>query len=163
LQHFAAATTAERPALKNELDAVSNRLSDLYDECLHGMDAALGRFLSGLREDGLLRDTWVVITADHGEHFGEHGHFGHGSTLYNAMTHVPLILIPPESSSGDGLDPAAGLRGRHISVPVSQRDLAHTIAGLLDPEGTNPFPGRSLARYWSDQAPGPPDPVLSQL
>jgi arylsulfatase A-like enzyme len=163
LQHFALAAEAERPALQKELDAVSNRLSDLYDECLYGMDAALGRFLASLRDDGLLRDTWVVITADHGEHFGEHGHFGHGSSLYNAMTHIPLILIPPVGSSDNGLDPAAGLRGRRIGVPVSQRDLAHTLAGLLDPEGANPFPGNSLARYWSDQAPGLPDPVLSQL
>ena len=61
------------------------------------------------------------------------------------------------------VDHSAALRGRHISVPVSQRDLPHTIASLLDPDGDNPFPGRSLARYWSDKPPGSPSPVLSQL
>jgi arylsulfatase A-like enzyme len=163
VQQFADADAGERRLLQKEVDAVSNRLGDLYDECLHGMDAELGRFLGGLRADGMLENTWVVITADHGEHFGEHGHFGHGSSLYNAMTHVPLILIPPSSGNEPGLDISAPLRGRRVGVPISQRDLPHTIASLLEPAGANPFPGRGLARYWSDNAPGPPDPVLSQL
>ena len=90
-----AADAEHRPRRQAELDAASRRLGDLYDECLAGLDAELGRFLGGLRDRGLLANTWVVITADHGEHFGEHGHFGHGSSLYNEQTHVPLILIPP--------------------------------------------------------------------
>ena len=83
------------PSGKRELDAVTRRLGDLYDDCLLGLDAELGRFLGELRASGLLDDTWVVITSDHGEEFGEHGIFGHGASLYNQVTHVPLILIPP--------------------------------------------------------------------
>ena len=54
----------------------------------------------------MLENTWVVITGDHGEHFGEHNQFGHGSSLYNELTHVPLILIPPLCASESGHDPA---------------------------------------------------------
>src|SRR5262249_25236093 len=46
---------------------------------------------------------------------------------------------------------------------VSLRNLPCTIASLLAPNSANPFPGRSLARYWDGTPPGPPDPVLSQL
>jgi arylsulfatase A-like enzyme len=163
LQEFTDSEPAARRARNQQLDAVSSRLRDLYDDCLHGMDAELDRFLAGLRADGMLENTWVLITADHGEHFGEHGHFGHGSSLYNAMTHVPLILIPPSSSSTMCATSPRSLRGRHIAAPVSQRDLPRTLASLLDPAGDNPFPGKSLSRLWSESPAEPPDPVLSQL
>lgn len=158
-----AAPPADRPRRQQELDAVIRRLNDLYDECLVGLDAELGRFLSGLRDDGRLANTWVVITGDHGEHFGEHGHFGHGSTLYNEQTHVPLILIPPIGGDRDGADRYAALRGRRIAAPVSLRDLPATMTDVLLPGSSSPFPGRSLARHWRSDRAEPPDPVLSQL
>jgi arylsulfatase A-like enzyme len=153
-----AADAGHRPERQRELEAVSRRLGDLYDECLAGLDGELGRFLDGLRDAGTLADTWVVITGDHGEHFGEHGHFGHGSSLYNEQTHVPLILIPPT-----GRDRFAGLRGRRIGVPVSLRDLPATMAEALMPGSASPFPGRSLCRHWRADRAEAPDPVLSEL
>jgi arylsulfatase A-like enzyme len=158
-----AADPARRPELQREVDAIGRRLGDLYDECVVGLDAEIGRFLAGLREAGTLENTWVVITADHGEHFGEHGHFGHGSTLYNEQTHVPLILIPPLGLSGQGGDPFADLRGRRVNVPVSLRDLPATLTGLLLPRSAHPFPGRSLARHWHTEDAEPADPVISQV
>jgi arylsulfatase A-like enzyme len=116
-----------------------------------------------LRSAGMLENTWVVITGDHGEHFGEHNQFGHGSSLYNELTHVPLILIPPIGSGESGPDPSRALRGRRIDVPVSLRDLPATVAELIDPTTDHPFPGRSLTRYWSATGEAPADPVLSQL
>ena len=159
LQQYADADARRAPARQKELDAISNRLSDLYDDCLHGMDAELGRFLGGLRESGMLTNTWVVITADHGEHFGEHGHFGHGSSLYNAMTHVPLILIPPSSTRMKlaSTDPpgcaAVTSACRYHSATCRKRSPR---CWSLTRE--NPFPGRSLARYWSDKPPGAAEP-----
>ena len=76
---------------------------------------------------------------------------------------MPLILIPPLGAPEAGHDPHQALRGRRIGVPVSTRDLAATMTALVDPGPDNPFPGRSLARYWSDAGPSSPDPVLSQL
>jgi len=152
-----------QPERRQELEKISRRLVDLYDDCLSGLDADLGRFLGGLRSSGMLENTWIVITGDHGEHFGEHKQFGHGSSLYNELTHVPLILIPPLSSGEPGRDPSRSLRGRRIEVPVSLRDLPATIAELIDPRSDRPFPGRSLARYWSASGGVSADPVLSQL
>ena len=146
-----AAPPEQRGQRQRELEDVSRRLGDLYDECLYGLDAELGRFLRELRAEGRLANTWVVITADHGEHFGEHDHFGHGSSLYNEQTHVPLVLIPPLGAEGTGTDCAARLRGRRVAVPVSLRDLPRTLTELLIPGAENPFPGRSLAHSWSDE------------
>ncbi len=134
-----AAPPDRKPALQRDLDAVTGRLRDLYDDCLVGLDAQLGRFLRELQAGGLLEETWVVITSDHGEQFGEHSVFGHGAGLYNQVTHVPLIVIPP-GARGSGRDPNAALRGRRIPVPVSQRDLPTTLASLLLPGTNNPSP-----------------------
>jgi len=158
-----AAPPERRPEMQRELDATTRRLMDLYDDCLLGLDAELGRFLDGLRGSGDLDRTWVVITSDHGEEFGEHGIYGHGASLYNQVTHVPLILIPPMAARGTDGDPYASMRGRRVDVPVSQRDLPATLTGLLLPGAASPFPGRSLARLWESDGPGPHDPILAQM
>jgi arylsulfatase A-like enzyme len=153
----------QRPDRQQELDAVTRRLVDLYDDCLFGLDAELGRFLGRLGPSGLLEETWVLITSDHGEEFGEHGIFGHGASLYNQVTHVPLILIPPLAMRGSGDDPYAAMRGRRIDVPVSHRDLPAILASLLLLGTAHPFPGRSLARHWGTDGPGSPHPILAQM
>jgi arylsulfatase A-like enzyme len=158
-----AASPEQRPQRERELEATRRRLGDLYDDCLLALDAELGRFLRELCAAGHLTNTWVVITADHGEHFGEHDCFGHGSSLYNEQTHVPLILIPPLGAGVSGDDPAAALRGRRISRPVSLRDLPRTVTELLLPVADNPFPGRSLARDWNSAGSEPIDPIFAQL
>jgi hypothetical protein len=160
-----AAPPDQRAQRQRELEDVCRRLSDLYDDCLHGLDAELGRFLGELRSGGRLANTWVVITSDHGEHFGEHHIFGHGWSLYDCQTHVPLVLIPPLGAEGAATDSdsAASLRGRRIAVPVSLRDLPRTLTELLIPGTGNPFPGQNLARCWNDSGPGLADPILSQL
>ncbi len=163
LQAAAAAAAAEKASRRQELEEVRRRLEDLYDECIHETDAELGQFLAGLRQSGQLANTWVVITSDHGEHFGEHNQFGHGSSLYNEVTHVPLILIPPLGPEGPGQDPTPALRGLRIGVPVSTRDLARTLAELTGSGVANPFPGGSLACHWTSDRPAVADPVFSQL
>ena len=157
------ANPAQREGRQKEVEAVARRLGDLYDDCLSGLDDQVGRLLETLRENGRLADTWVVITGDHGEHFGEHGHFGHGSSLYNEQTHVPLILIPPTARDDSHPDRFAYARGRRIAAPVSLRDLPLTMTGLLLPSDPSPFPGRNLARHWRSNTPLVPDAVLSQL
>ncbi len=116
-----AAPPDRKPALQRDLDAVTGRLRDLYDDCLVGLDAQLGRFLRELQAGGLLEETWVVITSDHGEQFGEHSVFGHGAGLYNQVTHVPLIVIPP-GARGSGRDPnAAPARPSHTRPRLPAR------------------------------------------
>jgi arylsulfatase A-like enzyme len=162
LRDCATAPPGQQTERQRELENVGRRLSDLYDECLSGLDAELGRFLAELRAAGRLANTWVVITADHGEHFGEHDRFGHGSSLYNEQTHVPLILIPPLGPDVAGTAGVAQLRGRRVAAPVSLRDLPRTLTELLVPGVDNPFPGRGLAHCWNGTQPVSIDPVLSQ-
>jgi arylsulfatase A-like enzyme len=157
------AAPAEQPARRRELETVCRRLGDLYDDCVYEMDAAVGRLLDELRASGTLAETWIVIVSDHGEHFGEHNQFGHGSSLYNEATHVPLILIPPLGSEEESDDPTPSLRGRRIHAPVSTRNLARTLAELTGASTENPFPGQSLAGHWTGTEAPPFEPVFSQL
>lgn len=63
-----------------------------YDGAIASIDAQIGRFVRSLSARGLLNSTIVVITSDHGEAFGDHETFGHGSSTYEEQVHVPLIV-----------------------------------------------------------------------
>jgi arylsulfatase A-like enzyme len=102
-----------------------------------------------LRARGLLENTLVVITSDHGESIFEHGALGHSMSLYREALHIPLLLRWP------GKVPAR-LRD---SRPV---DLTAVPATLLDLADISvPWPSASLAPF-QPQSPGPPRP-LSEL
>ncbi len=115
-----------------------------YDECVADLDEQLGVLFDELDRRGILETTWLIVTADHGESFGEHeGVFCHGMSLYQTELHVPLLIVPP------GGTPAR----RVINETVSLRDLAATVVDILKlPAGTS-FPGASLARFWNDGQP----------
>jgi arylsulfatase A-like enzyme len=73
----------------------------LYDAGIVAVDVLLGRVLGGLDGLGLAESTLVVVTADHGEEFFEHGSWAHGQSLYDELIHVPLIMrLPGELPSG---------------------------------------------------------------
>ncbi len=76
--------------------------SDLYDAGIAMADDQVGRLLDALEQAGSLENTLVVVTSDHGEEFGDHGGFDHGSTLYQELLRVPLILHLPGSSFEGG-------------------------------------------------------------
>jgi arylsulfatase A-like enzyme len=124
---------------------------DAYDAVLVGLDRQIGRLLDGLRQQGALDNTVVLITSDHGEQFGEHDLMDHGNSLYRSVLEVPLVVwYPPRVP--------AGLR---IDTPVSLRDTAITLSDLAGAT-PSPFPGTSLASLWSD-AVGVPSAVLSEV
>ena len=118
--------------------------TDAYDDCIADLDEQLGKLLDELRRrGGLLERTWLIVTADHGESFGEHtGVFCHGTSLYQTELHVPLLIVPPGGSA----------TRRVVKETVSLRDLAATVVDVLDLESGSPFPGESLARFWDDGA-----------
>jgi arylsulfatase A-like enzyme len=120
--------------------------SDAYDNCLRYLDTQLGAFFDGMERAGLLENTLTIITADHGESFGEHGLFCHASSLYDPEVRVPLLVIPPR-----GRGQARGA-GRTVSSPVSLRDLAATVADVVGLGRVSPFPGHSLAAHWDPSA-----------
>lgn len=121
---------------------------DLYDGELAYVDDELRRLFSELRQRGALENTYVVITADHGEHFGGHGELGHGASLYSAVLRVPLVLLGPRISP------------RRVEHAVSLRDLPGTFVHLA---GVSfPFPGVSLTGHLADSS-YRSSPVLAQL
>ncbi|WP_435021840.1 sulfatase-like hydrolase/transferase [Tundrisphaera sp. TA3] len=128
---------------------------DAYDRCIAALDAELGRLLDDLDRRGAMKDTLVIITADHGEHLGEHGVFGHGVSLGRPEIHVPLVVLGPGIPAG-----------AKVETPVSLRDLPATVVGELLADREAFFPGDSLARFWTarpEELPVPPDLVLSEV
>jgi arylsulfatase A-like enzyme len=115
-------------------DAELEELIRRYHAEVTYVDAALGRLLEAV-EHGSDAAPLVVVTADHGEGLGDHGHIEHSLHLYEEQLHVPLVLHWPDALP-------AGLR---IETPVGLVDLAPTILELM---GLAPLPetdGRSLA------------------
>jgi arylsulfatase A-like enzyme len=127
--------------------------SDAYDDCLAYLDEQLGRLFDALDRNGVLSKTLVIVTADHGEQFGEHDLYCHASSLYEPEIHVPLLVILP----------AARHAGRAVTEPVSLRELPATIDGILEFDGITPFRGRSLVRFWDGSGPTQPDPLLAEV
>jgi arylsulfatase A-like enzyme len=116
-----------------ELSAADvERLAARYDESLLATDYQVGVALAHLERRGLLDDTLVVVTADHGEEFMEHGEIGHNDGLYDVLLHVPLIVRPPKSWPGEPrreVDAVHELR----SVAPTLRQAAGASAGRGGP------------------------------
>jgi arylsulfatase A-like enzyme len=92
-----------------------------YNALIEKTDGFVGEILGKLSELELLEDTLVVVTADHGDAFGEHLHFGHGKDLYDPVLRVPLII------AGPGIP-----KGKVIQQQVRQIDIMPTVLDLLD-------------------------------
>jgi arylsulfatase A-like enzyme len=130
---------------------------DCYDNCIAHLDEQIGRLIDELGRRAVLEHTWVIITSDHGESFGETpGVFWHGTSLYETQLHVPLVIMAP----------SGGPSPQVVKETVSLRDLAATIADATGFAAVSPFPGTSLARYWDHAAPASdraPAPALAEL
>jgi arylsulfatase A-like enzyme len=129
---------------------------DAYDGAIAYLDQQIGLLLDELEKRGTLKHTLVVITADHGESFGEHKDYGHGNSLYLSLLHVPLLISYPPRVPAH----------QHIAESISLRDLSATIFDLAGISGPAQFPGYSLACHWNpDRPPGTPDssPILSEV
>jgi arylsulfatase A-like enzyme len=140
---------------EDDLDFIVGR----YDGGIRWVDDWIGRLVRGLEERRLLDNTWVVITADHGEEFAEHGSLLH-SKLYHTCTHVPLIIRPPKSTS----------KGQRIPEIVELIDLMPTFLELVGIAPVDTLQGQSLlplirgeAEHWDNLAYSefPPDGARS--
>lgn len=114
-------------------DELAQWLTDRYDGELAYMDAAVGRLIQWLREQGLYEKTIFLVTSDHGEALGEHSVRGHGFRLYEPELAVPMILKLP----------GQGHRGKRRDR-VSHVDCTPTILECLGIEMDVPFHGRSM-------------------
>jgi arylsulfatase A-like enzyme len=97
-------------------------LSDLYDAEIACLDREIGRLVARLEEEGILDDTLLVITSDHGENLGRHGLLGHKFSLHRTVLHVPLVIRLP-----------GGLRAGEVRDEVTRlEDLFPTILEVCD-------------------------------
>jgi arylsulfatase A-like enzyme len=106
----------------------------LYNGEVACADWAFGELLDLLREKGLYDDTLIVLLADHGEEFREHGSLTHGHSLHREVVDIPLILRLPRGEHG-GTRVAWG--GQHI-------DVLPTLLGYLDLDRPPYLRGRNL-------------------
>ena len=123
---------------------------DAYDDAIRYLDREVADLIRELDQRQLLTNTVVIITADHGEEFAEHGLVSHGHSLYRLTLSVPLVVWFP------GRVPA----GKRVGAPVSLQNLAATILDLTGPGRTPPLPGRSLARFWTGEDTSP-EPIVA--
>ncbi|MFH1998965.1 MAG: sulfatase [Planctomycetota bacterium] len=118
------ATRQSRPLT----DEDRKKVMALYDASVYGVDARFDRILSALHEKGMLKNTWIIITSDHGEELGDHqNYYFHGASIYDAVLKIPLIIVGPEAKAG-----------KRITNLVQNVDLAPSLLYLA---GYNPLPG----------------------
>ena len=109
-----------------------------YFACIDYLDEILGDLLHLLERSGLLENTIIVYTTDHGEMAGEHGMWWKNS-WHEAAARVPLIIQTPSQRSGDS-------PGTRLDTPVSLADLFPTLCGLANIEAPDGLEGRDLSK-----------------
>lgn len=147
--------------MTNPLDPVRLAATrEVYDATVHTLDESLRTLFHELERRGILEHALVIVTADHGQEFGDHGNIGHGYTLFGEVLHVPLLVLAPGRPA-----PA------EIAAPVSLVDLAPTILDWVGGAAPPSFTGRSLRPLierrtswtgWLRPAPAP-QPLLAEL
>jgi arylsulfatase A-like enzyme len=129
----------ERQYRKTGLTApgVQERVIRLYDAEITATDEAIGQLLDELRRRGLLDNTIIVVTSDHGEGFREHSTTEHGWNLFPEVYEVPLVIV------WTGQLPA----GKRVRRQVQSIDVAPTLMELAGLPVPRSFEGRSLLPF----------------
>jgi arylsulfatase A-like enzyme len=127
-------------------------LRDLYDGELAQLSQTISRLVDGLERRGLLADTLVILTSDHGENIGDHGHLDHVFNVYDSVLRTPLIVLDGERR-----------RGEAVEAVATSVDLFETMLGaaaskyecegcrgrdLLDAGGDGRAPEAWIAEYY---------------
>jgi arylsulfatase A-like enzyme len=113
-------------------------LQDAYDGAIAYLDSEIGRLYDELKSRGILNNTLIIVTSDHGEEFAEHTVLGHGNSVYATALHVPLLIMDPKHAAA----------GKRVSEAVTTRDLSATVIDLIGVSAS--WPGQSLTRTWND-------------
>jgi len=115
----------------NEEDRRQQEVNN-YDNGILQADFFIAQIFEQLEDKGLLQNSIVYITSDHGQGFGEHGHHGHTRFLYEEHTRIPLLIYDPQRERYQNTQYAT-----HI-------DIAPTLLDALGIEPIVELPGRSL-------------------
>ena len=118
-----------------------------YEAIVRYTDRELGRLVDGLKSRGLWEKTVLILTADHGDEFLDHGHRFHGHSLYEEMVHVPLIVHVP------------GIPARTLDVPIGHMEVMPTLLDLLGLAAPKGWLGRSRAEEVRTGTPAVAQPI----
>jgi arylsulfatase A-like enzyme len=108
-------------------------LRKLYWAHVREVDDAVKEFFGILEKWNVLKESWVILTTDHGDEFGEHGGLSHDGKMYSELVHVPLIIYEPTRERGEEKD-----------TLVSTIDIPPTIVHFFGLDPAEPFQGHSL-------------------
>lgn len=115
-------------------------INSLYDANLMHADALLGSLFSFMEEEGIMDNTAIIITSDHGELLGEHGLVLHGISTYEPLIKVPLIIRYPEKFK----------RGYFENRLTQSIDLFPTILSLINAEVCKSFNYKGINLYFDE-------------
>jgi choline-sulfatase len=124
---------------------------DRYDSEIWFADFWIGRLLDWAKTQAWWRDTVVIVTADHGEAFGEHGMYKHAFELWEVLVRVPMFVFAP------------GVKPRKINERRSHIDLAPTILDLMKVPIPKEFQGHSFTPELYGAPPRDREPILCEL
>ena len=110
-------------------------LVDLYDSSIRYTSDHVSRLFDGLANDGLWDDTSIVLTADHGEEFGEHGLYFHRNHPYDELIRVPMFMKTPEGIPN---------LPSNVDDPRELLDIAPTVCRLHGVDPPEAFLGTDL-------------------
>lgn len=118
-----------------------NQVISLYDGEIYFVDSLIQEVYQNLNELGLLKNTIVILTADHGEElYQRHYYFFHHRSMYDSVLHIPLIFILPENFQG--------IRRKGF---VENIDILPTILDLIGIEKLPSFQGKSLLHLFDSE------------
>ncbi len=109
-----------------------DHLKDLYDSKIVELDKQLKDVFTYVQNSGLKKNTIIIVTADHGEEFMEHGRWGHGYNLYDTTVKVPLIMYVPGQGS------------KKITQIAQSVDIVPTLLSMLEIKKPYTFAGSNL-------------------
>jgi choline-sulfatase len=109
-----------------------NKARDRYDQEVFYTDLWVKKRFDFVEQQPFGKDTYLVISADHGEAFGEHQMYKHAFELWEVLTRVPLIICGP------------GIKAQRVSERRSHIDLVPTFLDLLGQKPVPELPGKSL-------------------
>jgi Arylsulfatase A and related enzymes len=144
--HFFDPHQPYRPSFSDMSLAVSP-----YDAEIAGVDRQVGRIVETLRAKGLLDNTLLILTADHGESLGEHGEQTHAIFVYDATVRVPLMMRYSPMFA-----PAV------YGGPVRSVDIVPTVLSILGLPGGDATDGRDLVAAIRGKEPAPQLPQYSE-
>ncbi len=123
-----------------------------YDSEMWYVDSWIGKLLEFVEKQPWAEKTAIVVSADHGEAFGEHGMYKHAFEIWEVLTRVPLIVSAP------------GAEPKRISAPRNHVDVAPTIVDLMGLSALEGFQGETLVpEIYGAEEPKSREPILLEL